>query len=128
MDAISKHLVGVLRNDKDRAVDTNSNEDPLIDGRLLRADDKVYDLVDVVEDDEIPEDKGEREIIVIDGRVYQRIMNPDDKVFDLADVVEEGRHDEIARQVSEIAERVAREIIPDIVEKVIREEIEKLKG
>lgn len=128
MDAISKHLVGVLRNDKDRAVDTNSNEDSLIDGRLLRADDKVYDLVDVVEDDEIPGDKGEREIIVIDGRVYQRIMNPDDKVFDLADVVEEDRHDEIARQVSEIAERVAREIIPDIVEKVIREEIEKLKG
>jgi hypothetical protein len=119
MDAISKHLVGVLRNDKDRTVDTNSNEDSLIDGRLLRADDRIY---------EIPEDKGEREIIVIDGRVYQRIMNSDDKVFDLADVVEEGRHDEIARQVSEIAERVAREIIPDIVEKVIREEIEKLKG
>jgi hypothetical protein len=51
MDAISKHLVGVLRNDKDRTVDTNSNEDSLIDGRLLRADDRIYDLVDVFEDE-----------------------------------------------------------------------------
>ncbi len=128
MDAISKHLVGVLRNDKDRTLATSGNEESLIDGRLLTPDDRIYDLTDVVENDETPEDTGGREIIVIDGRVYQRIMKPDETAFDLSDVVEEGRQGEIARQVSEIAERVAREIIPDIVEKVIREEIEKLKG
>jgi hypothetical protein len=128
MDAISKHLAGVLRNDKDRAIEPDRNEDSLIDGHLLRRDDRVYDLVHVVEDDDIHGDNDEREIIVIDGRVYQRVVNPGDRIFDLTDVVEEGSHDEITRQVSEIAERIAREIIPDIAERVIREEIEKLKG
>lgn len=127
MDAISKHPVEVLRNDKDRAIETDSNKDSLVDGHLLRRDDRVYDLVDIVEDDEVYGDNDEREIIVIDGRVYQRVVNPGDRIFDLTDVVEEGRRDEITRQVSEIAERIAREIVPDIAERVIREEIEKLK-
>ena len=61
---------------------------------------------------------------------------PDDKIFDLVDVVEEGDeipspysglHEEIWERVSHIAEKIAREIIPDIAERVIREEIEKLK-
>jgi hypothetical protein len=104
------------------------DKDILIDGRLLSKDDRVYDLVDVVEEGDIPGDKEDREIIVIDGRVYERVMSPNDGVPDLADVVKDDAHDEVIRRVSEIAERVAREIIPDIAERVIREEIEKLKG
>ena len=57
-------------------------------------------------------------------------------IYDLIDVVERkprmalvdtGLHDEIMKRAQEIAEKVAREIIPDIAERVIREEIEKLK-
>jgi hypothetical protein len=128
MDAISKHLVGVLRNDKDQTLETSGSEESLIDGHLPTPNDRIYDLVDVVENDEAPGEIGIGEIIVIDGRVYQRVMKPDETVFDLSDVVAEDRQGEMTRQVSEVAERVAREIIPDIVERVIREEIEKLKG
>ncbi len=59
-----------------------------------------------------------------------------EKIYDLVDVVERkpkmafvdaGLRDEIMKRAAEIAEKVAREIIPDIAERVIREEIEKLK-
>lgn len=128
MDAIPKQMVVMLRNDGSQAVGTDDDKGMLIDGRLLRQDDRIYDLVDVLEDKNAPGNKEDREIIVIDGRVYERLLNPDEKVFDLTDVVEESSRDDIARRVAEIAERVAREIIPDIAERVIREEIEKLKG
>ncbi|MCX5853538.1 MAG: hypothetical protein NTZ24_02935 [Deltaproteobacteria bacterium] len=128
MDAISKQLVGMLRSDGSQAVGKDDDKGMLIDGRLLRQDDRIYDLLDVIEDNNGPGNKEDREIIVIDGRVYERVTNPDEKVFDLTDAVDEGSRDDVARRVAEIAERVAREIIPDIAERVIREEIEKLKG
>ena len=58
-------------------------------------------------------------------------------IYDLTDVVEEGpvpraltvaEFDvELMKKVSEVAERIAREIVPEIAERVIREEIERLK-
>jgi hypothetical protein len=42
-------------------------------------------------------------------------------------LVDTGLHDEIMKRAVEIAERIAREVVPDIAERVIREEIEKLK-
>ena len=128
MDAISKEVVGMLRNEGSKTEGTDDDKGMLIDGPLLRQDDRIYDLVDVVEDNNGAGNKEDREIIVIDGRVYERVINPDEKVFDLTNVVDEGSRDDVARRVAEIAERVAREIVPDIAERVIREEIEKLKG
>jgi len=67
---------------------------------------------------------------------YARTLTEDDKIYDLVDVVEEGTErvlsldapdDEITGIVSKVAERVAREIFPSIAEKIIREEINKLK-
>ena len=67
---------------------------------------------------------------------YARTLTKDDKIYDLVDVVEEGTErvlsvdtldDEITGIVSRVAERVAREMFPSIAEKVIREEINKLK-
>jgi hypothetical protein len=135
MDAISKHLVGVLREGSKENVPDTRNEDVLVDGRLLKPDDRIYDLVDVMDDDG-PETKHEREIIVIDGRVYERVSRPGSEVHDLVDAVEtdSGGHlhnsvlnDEMVKQVTEIAERIAKEIVPEIAERVIREEINKLK-
>ncbi len=104
--------------------------------RLLKPTDQVYDLVDVVEEG-TPGDKGEQEIIVIDGRIYERVLKPEDKIYDLNEVLEEGKTnnfrrgasvDEIRKIAAEMAEKIAREVIPGIAERVIREEIEKLKS
>ena len=136
MDAISKHLVGVLREGSKENVPEARTEDVLVDGRLLKPDDRIYDLVDVIDDNGGAEAKQDREIIVIDGRVYERVSRPGDEVHDLVDTIEKGSgvflddaglNDEIIKRVSEIAERVAREIVPEIAERVIREEIDKLK-
>lgn len=66
-----------------------------------------------------------------------RLLKPTDQVYDLCDVFEEGKGDALYRGdimeervrsiVLETTERVARELIPDIAERIIREEIEKLK-
>jgi hypothetical protein len=97
----------------------------MIEGRVLKPQDIVHDLLDVLEDSSgftrqgIPGKGGSRE-----------------RIYDLVDVVEKkprmalvdtGLHEEIMKRASEIAEKVAREIIPTVAERVIREEIEKLK-
>ena len=67
---------------------------------------------------------------------YTRTLTEDDTVYDLVDVVEEDTKeavsvgtldDEIAGIVSRVTERVAREMFPAIAEKIIRDEIDKLK-
>ena len=67
------------------------------DTRTLREDDRIYDLVDVIKD------------------------KPDGVLR--ADTLD----DEIAGVVSRVAERIAREMFPSIAERVIREEIDRLK-
>ncbi len=136
MDAISKHLVGVSRGGSKENVPDARTEDVLVDDRLLKPDDRIHELVDIIDDHSGAETKQDREIIVIDGRVYERVSRLGDEVHDLGDVIEKGTsgslhdqglNDEIIKRVSEVAERVAREIVPEIAERVIREEIDKLK-
>jgi len=105
------------RDDRDRVM--------MIEGRVLKPEDRIYDLVEVFETmsgiarDDSAAGKSGRE-----------------KIYDLLDVVEKkpkiafvdtGLHDEIMKRAAEIAEKVAREIVPDLAERIIREEIEKLK-
>ena len=136
MDTISKHLVGALREGSKENIPEARNEDVLVDGRLLKPDDRVYDLVDVIDDHAGAETKQDREIIVIDGRVYERVSRSGDDVHDLVDTIEKGSggslddarlNDEIIKRVGEIAERIAKEVVPEIAERIIREEIDKLK-
>lgn len=96
-----------------------------VEGRVLKPGDKIHDLRDVAEDSPLYPSAGPA----------VRKAGPE-KIYDLVDVVERkpkmalvdpGLRDEILKRASEIAEKVAREIIPDIAERVIREEIEKLK-
>ncbi len=106
-----------------------------VENRLLKPTDQIYDLIDVVETAS-PVVELEQEVIIIDGRGYDRVLKPEDKVYDLSDVVEEGKNtyfherimdEEVRKIVLETAEKIARELIPDIAERVIKEEIEKLK-
>lgn len=67
---------------------------------------RIIDLVDVVEEGEEQEEK----------KVAARVA-----------VVNATLQNELLKKVEETAERVAREMFPAIAERVIREEIEKLK-
>ena len=81
-------------------------------------------------------EKGSRDPaeIVIDGHT----LHDDDVIHELVEVVEEGgtsvqvggvfTKEELRREVAGAAERVAREMFPGIAERIIREEIGKLKG
>jgi len=135
MDAPSKQIVGLLGEDGGEIGDTRKG-DIIIDGRLLKTDDRIYNLHNMTGDNLANDAKKDREIIVIDGRVYERVLNPDDAVYDLTDVVEKGSggllydpglNEEIMKTVAETTERIVKEMVPGIVERVIREEIEKLK-
>jgi len=103
---------------------------PLVDGAL---ETEVKDL----SDREIPEEEimelfdeipGDTEDIVIAGGVDEQVLREDDKIYDLVYTIEDAPQDEMAKEISEIAEKIAREIVPEIAERVIREEIEKLKS
>jgi hypothetical protein len=135
MDAPSKDMVGLLGEDGGEIGDTRKG-DIIIDGRLLKTDDRIYNLHDVAGDNLVSDAKKDREIIVIDGRVYERVLNPGDAVYDLTDEVEKGSggfmddpglNEEIMKAVAETTERIVKEMVPEIAERVIREEIEKLK-
>jgi hypothetical protein len=96
---------------------------------LIRDQRKIYELTDVYEE---KNGRNNQEIIVVDGRGYERIIKDSNDIHELVDVVENRQaedivNEEIIKRATEIAERIAREIIPEIAERVIREEIEKLK-
>lgn len=87
-----------------------------------------------------PKLTSERESIVVRGHGSNRVLKPEDKIYNLCDVFEEGKgasllspppgkamEEGVRKIVLETTERIARELIPDIAERVIREEIEKMK-
>jgi hypothetical protein len=107
----------------------------MIEGRMLKPDERIIDLVEVL-----------GESVAFQSGSIPAVENPvpgfpirvsgREKIYDLVDVVEKkprmafvdaGLHDEIMKRAVEIAEKVARDIIPDVAERIIREEIEKLK-
>ncbi len=48
------------------------------ENRLLKPTDSIYDLLDVVDD--LPGVRDEQEVIIIDGRGYDRVLKPEDKI------------------------------------------------
>ena len=112
-------MEGASREDRNRVM--------MIEGRMLKPEDRIIDLVDVLEGSPVfPTER------------FPRGKPGPEKIYDLVDVVVErkppkmafvdgGLHDEIMKRAMEIAEKVAREVIPGVAERIIREEIEKLK-
>ena len=99
----------------------------MIEGRVLKPKDKIHDLVDVLGMGDFP---------VTPAQGFPGKGTGREKIYDLVDVVEKrprmalvdaGLRDEIMKRASEIAEKISRDIIPAVAERVIREEIEKLK-
>jgi hypothetical protein len=76
-------------------------EDTIIDGRILKKDEKIQELVDVIEES----------------------MNRTKQASTVNSIAE----DRLVSEVRAVTEKMAKELIPEIAERVIREEIEKLK-
>lgn len=112
------------------------SEDVVIDGKVLKAVDRIFELVDVVDDEPMVESRDGQDIIVIDGRVYERVTRPRQVMLETSALMEHsappridnGLHEEIMKAVIKIAEGIVRDAVPDIAERIIREEIEKLKA
>ncbi len=83
----------------------------------------VYELVDVVVDEAAPSVAGASAA----GAAVE-VQAPAVKEDTLPMPVQSGMDEEIRKQVMAIAESVSRELFPAIAERIIREEIEKLKG
>lgn len=103
----------------------DGNRVMMIEGRVLRPRDRIHDLWDVLEDAPHFPTNG-----------LSGVKAAPERIYDLVDVVEKkpkmalvdtGLRDEIMKRAEEIAEKIAREMIPGIAEHAIREEIEKLK-
>lgn len=97
----------------------------MFEGRVLKPQDVIHDLCDVLEDS--PRFPGQ----ILPGKGAGR-----ERIYDLVDVVEKkprmafvdaGLREEIMKRAADVAEKVAREVIPVVAERIIREEIEKLK-
>ena len=97
----------------------------MIEGRVLKPEDRIHELVDLLDS-----------ASGFHGKNGSEMGAGPEKIYDLVDVVERkpkmalvdtGLHDEIMKRAAEIAEKVAREVIPDIAERIIRAEIERLK-
>lgn len=101
-------------------------------------DKKIYELTEIYDERngqsrKSPDGKNSQQVIVIDGRGYERQTLNGHLVHDLTEVIEDDPSSErinemVMKQATEIIERIARELIPDIAERVIREEIEKIKA
>jgi hypothetical protein len=96
---------------------------------VVTEDKDVHNLTEVFE--ELPT-VNNQEAIVVNGRGYENNDKNKREIHTLVDVIEDTQtadnvYENIMKQAAEIAERIARDIIPDIAERVIKEEIEKLK-
>jgi hypothetical protein len=96
---------------------------------MMMEDKNIHDLTDVYEE---LSSVNNQEVIVVDGRGYENSAKNESETHTLVDVIEDtsaadNLNEEIIKRATEIAERIAREIIPEVAERVIKEEIERLK-
>lgn len=96
---------------------------------IATEDKNIHDLTDLYEESN---SLNNQEVIVVDGRGYENSVGNKSEIHTLVDVIEDAQatnnvNEEIIKRATVIAERIAREIIPEIAERVIKEEIDKLK-
>jgi hypothetical protein len=99
--------------------------------RPIRPGEVIYELVDVVEEPPDPDFAvGTAQSGTLAMPVGTKEMSPDipDRMTGMMTDDHRGLTDEACRMITTTVERIAREMIPAIAERVIREEIEKLKS
>ena len=90
---------------------------------------KVHNLIDELKDEN---NITNQDVIVVDGRGYEDDSPINEEVYNLVDVIDEHqlsnkRYEDIMQRVEKIVENITRKMVPEIAERVIKEEIEKLK-
>lgn len=96
---------------------------------IVKENEKVYDLTDEIQDEN---DGKNQEVIVVDGRGYENDFQIKKEINSLVDVINankagENISEDIIKRLEKITENIARKLVPEIAERVIKEEIEKLK-
>lgn len=96
---------------------------------IIKDEKKIYDLTDVSSE---TDNGNNQEVIIIDGRGYENSPPDKKEVFTLVDVIDdpqaqENLYKEILKRSEEIVERIVRQVVPEIAEKLIKAEIEKIK-
>lgn len=100
------------------------------DDDIMKEDKTVHDLTEEIHDNGHADNQ---DVIVVDGRSYEHGSHLNEEVYNLTDVVDDDQkindkiYGDILRRLEAIVEKTAREMIPDIAERIIRAEIEKLK-
>jgi len=89
----------------------------------------VHHLVDELKDEN---DITNQDVIVVDGRGYEDDSPINEEVYNLVDVIDEHQlnnkqYEDIMQRVEKIVENITRKMVPEIAERVIKEEIEKSK-
>jgi hypothetical protein len=92
--------------------------------RPIRPGEVIYELVDVVEEPPDPEFA----VVAAESGPLVMPVGKKEMSSDISDLMTGMMTDETCRMIATTVERVAREMIPAIAERVIREEIEKLKS
>ena len=92
--------------------------------RPIRPGEVIYKLVDVVEEPPDPEFA----VVAAESGPLVMPVGKKEMSSDISDIMTGMMTDETCRMIATTVERVAREMIPAIAERVIREEIEKLKS
>ncbi|MRR17470.1 MAG: hypothetical protein EG826_13535 [Deltaproteobacteria bacterium] len=98
---------------------------------------KIHELTEIYDERNghgrrVVDGKNPQQIIVVDGRGYERGKSHGENIHDLTDVVDETLetvriNEMILSRAEEIIRKIAGEVVPVIAERVIREEIEKIR-
>lgn len=96
---------------------------------IIKDNKEVYDLTDELRDEN---NGNNQDVIVVDGRGYENDSEIKKEVYNLVEVINDNKmgdriYEDILKRLEEIIERTAAGIVPEIAERIIREEIEKLK-
>ena len=102
----------------------NIDAEKMASWRPIRPGEVIYELVDVVEEPSDPEFA----VVAAESGPLVMPVGKKEMSSDISDIMTEMMTDETCRMIATTVERVAREMIPAIAERVIREEIEKLKS
>jgi hypothetical protein len=96
---------------------------------IIKDNKEVYDLTDELQD----ENNGNtQDVIVVDGRGYENDSEIKKELYTLVEVINDNKmgeriYEDIFKRLEEIVERIAIRMVPEIAERIIKEEIEKLK-
>lgn len=99
---------------------------------------KIHELTEIYDDRNghgrrTLDGKNPQQVIVVDGRGYERGKSNGENIHELTDVIDETLgsaqiNEMILSRAEEIIRKIAGEVVPAIAERVIREEIEKIKA